>query len=858
MLLRRCFHLQYLILMVGFYTGAPHAQEAAKTEPGQQVAAESSKDDEITHDPYSIVLGSFIFKADIEFSLGYDSNIFAERDYEVDDTILRIAPSLSFTSNWDRHMFNASLGGEIGRYNQHPSEDYEDAWINLDGRYDVSETANIFGGVSRTQDHEERGTPAVIGTIPTTFDSDQAHIGVAKRVGDFKFRLGGTYEKLDFDDAGPITNDDRDRELNGLGLRINYLYALDHEFFIQAIRDIRDYKLDVDDAGYQRDSDGYSFAFGLKTRHSNQLSSEAYLGRLYQSYEDSRFDEVSTADFHANVSYLSSPRSRVRIILDRSLEETTLPDASSYLQSMLTVQALRQVNARDSVVAAIGIGRADYQGVQLEEDIYDASIDWRHRLSPEVSLSLNYRLLINDSNQVVAVNNAANPQYEYDYVRQEVMLSLNTTLFPVEDPDFARTPSLEALLPAQNDWHGIYLGAQLGHAGMHADTYGIRGTSGTDYAEFGDIGNSAGLFAGVGFDKERWYFGIEAQANRDNQNTAHTKAKTISRTYNIESKQNASLSLRGGYILESGVLLYASIGRARAEFDTQFMINDEPQNAVNASFNVDGARYGLGVDVPVSDSLFLRMAYHFTNYDYYVVDAVTTAEQFNPSDNVFNLGLGFLFDGNGSLARKNPTLNISGFYAGVQLGHGSLNSQLAGIHNDGGSTPGTFDFYGDFGNNTGFTSGLFAGVGKTWDSTYVGLEVETEGSSAEWEHIREPTGRDFGLQKKSAVGLGFRVGYKMQSGTLLYVSGSRTRARFLTTYLKGGNATNDLDRDDKVYGYRVGVGADIPTSRSVFIRTSYTYTDYEAYRFVTEHNNFDDMTFDNSESLFRLGLGVRF
>ena len=854
----RDFRLQYLIIVFGFYMGTPQAQEIPKTEPGQQAAAESSKDDQLSQDPYSIMLGSFIFKADIEFSIGYDSNIFAERDNEVDDTILRIAPSLSFASNWDTHKLNAQIGGEIGRYNQHPLLDYEDAWINLDGRYDLSETSNLFGGVSRTQDHEETGTPAVTGTVPTTFDSTQAHAGVAKRVGDFKFRLGGTFEELDFDDAGTIPNDDRDRDLSGLGLRITYLYAPDHEFFIQAIRDIRDYKLDTDYEGFQRDSDGYSFAFGMKTRHSNQLSSEAYLGRLYQSYEDSRFDEVSTADFHANISYLSSPRSRVRIVLDRSLEETTLPDASSYLQSMLSVQALRQINARNSVAAAIGIGRADYQNVALEEDIYDASFDWRHRFTPEASVSLNYRLLINDSNQVAPVNNVANPQYEYDYVRQEVMLSLNTTLFDVEDPDFAKTPSLDALLPAQNDWHGFYLGAQIGHAGMHVNTYGIRGTSGTDEAEFGDIGNSAGVFAGIGFDKDRWYFGLEAQANRDNQNTAHTKAKTISRTFNVESKQNASLSLRGGYTLESGALLYATIGRARAEFDTQFRINNEPQNAVNSSFNVDGARYGLGVDVPMSDSLFLRMAYHFSNYDDFTADAVTTAEQFDPSDNVFNLGLGYLFDGNGSLARKNPTLNINGFYAGVQLGHGSLNSTLSGIHNDGGSTPGTYDFYGDFGNNTGFTSGLFAGVGKAWNGTYLGLEVETEGSSAEWEHVRDPTGRDFGLEKKSAVGLGLRAGYKMQSGTLLYVSGSRVRARFLTTYAKGGNATNDLDRDDKIYGYRVGVGADIPTSRSVFIRTSYSFTDYEAYRFVTEHNNLDDMTFDNSESLFRIGMGVRF
>ena len=69
---------------------------------------------------------------------------------------------------------------------------------------------------------------------------------------------------------------------------------------------------------------------------------------------------------------------------------------------------------------------------------------------------------------------------------------------------------------------------------------------------------------------------------------------------------------------------------------------------------------------------------------------------------------------------------------------------------------------------------------------------------------------------------------------------------------------NDVDRDDTVVGTRFGVGAELPVTRSAFIRLDYSYTDYDNYQFVTSHDSADSMQFANNESLFRVGLLVRF
>jgi opacity protein-like surface antigen len=836
----------------------PPATEKTASETEPVVANKPKEDIKPNPNPYYLPVGTFLFRPELGITTAYDSNVFAQRTNEDDDKILVFEPNFLLKSNWEKHYLQFNVGGEFGRYNDNPIADYDDYWADVKGRYDFSEKTNFFGGLNHTRDHEERGTPAVVGTIPTTFNSDQAHGGVAHRFGDYKMRIGGTVEQLDFDDSGPINNDDRDREMRGLGVRLNYLYKPNREFFIQGIHDARDYRTALDDDLFNRDSQGHRLGLGLKGRYTNQIAAEAYVGQLYQDYQDSRYSDINTLDFNASLNYLTGPRSRINFALNRSLEETTLTNSSAYLYNTISFQATRQLSARNSVVATFSAGSADYQDVTREESIYDASFDWRHRLNPEFFLSLRYRLLVNDSTESALVNNAANPQYSPDYVRHQLMLTLNATLFDVKDSGFGASSLREPLKLSENTWDGLYLGGQLSHGSTHAHTFGIRGTAGTDDANFGHDDAGLGLFAGYGMSNGRWYFGLEGEMDQTKRSMYHSKNKPIARTFTFVEDRSTSLALRGGYKLVSGPLLYARLGKVSGVFDIDFQKNDEPLNAVSDQPTLEGDRYGVGADIPISNGMFLRMDYSYTDYKTYTADAVTTAEDFNPSSNVFHLGLGWQLGGSGSNANKNYSVNLNGLYAGVQLGHGSINSHTSGIHNDSGSLPGTYDFAGDFGNNDGITGSLFAGFGRSFKRWYLGLEAEIEGSTAKWQHFRDPEGRDFGVEKKSGVSVGLRGGYQLRNGTLLYLAGSTVRSRFVTTWEKGGNTLNFVNRDDKMSGFRIAVGSDIPLSRSTFLRASYAVTDYTPYSYTTSHANADTMTFNNVDTLFRLGLGVRF
>ena len=189
-----------------------------------------------------------------------------------------------------------------------------------------------------------------------------------------------------------------------------------------------------------------------------------------------------------------------------------------------------------------------------------------------------------------------------------------------------------------------------------------------------------------------------------------------------------------------------------------------------------------------------------------------------------------------------------------------MQSDATGTHNISSAPddPGPYHFSGDFGDDSAATGGMFVGYGTSFGRFYLGLEGELEDSNADWDHKRSPTGRDFSVEKMDTWGISLRGGYLLDNGSLLYARIGNARTRFNTTWVKGSNRLNDVDRDDTVSGTRLGVGAELPISRSAFARLDYSYTDYDSYDFVSSHGSADRMKFDNSETLFRLGLGIRF
>ncbi|MDH3640027.1 MAG: outer membrane beta-barrel protein, partial [Gammaproteobacteria bacterium] len=316
---------------------------------------------------------------------GFDNNIFATEFEEQHDFITIISPTVSASSKWTHLELNYGASADVYRYQDFDNEDAEDWRLFIDGRSDVSESTNLFGGFSHAKNHEQRSSPNdVLGIRPTTFEIYEVFGGYAVDDDWFSLRFGATHADYDYDDvatlAGSVNNDDRDREQSSVGLRVGLPYSDKHEMFAQIAYDDRRYILDVDDNGFMRDSDGYRLALGV-TSALEQVESEVLAGFLRQKYDDPRFGTIREPDVGIRISTKGRPW-RLSGYLDRTLEETTLAEASGYLSTRLGLGYRQDINLRTTLSVALGYIWEDFQGTDRLDEIASVGAGLGYRLTP--------------------------------------------------------------------------------------------------------------------------------------------------------------------------------------------------------------------------------------------------------------------------------------------------------------------------------------------------------------------------------------------------------------------------------------------------------------------------------------------
>lgn len=799
------------------------------------------------------ITGSFSIKPEVILTQLYDDNIFATSSNEVNDNVTILSPSISLKSQWQKHKLNLGAGLDTARYATNSSENYNNYYLTADGQYFLSSTENIFGGIEFNSSHEERSSlDDINGIEPTPYNETSAHFGYYKKLDKYKVRLGGTIDEFDFDNVsnlGGFTNDDRDRTEYSVGTRLSYKLNPKYEPYLQAVYVDRSYDLALDDNLFNRDSTGYRAGLGVITRFDRKTAAEFYLGYLNQEYEDSALKDVSTVDIGINVQKQYNTNTDVTLSIDRSLEETTINGASSYLYTIASARIKHRLNSNYNVNFDLSYSENEYQGINRTEHEMLTSIGLRYKLNPNLFLSAAYRFLNRNSD----INSA-------DYYRNQVILSIGGLLYPIRNSSQPRRKD-KSDQPSYNHpvFSNFYAGLNIGYGLLGTASEGPRGGGGSDYGEFGGDGSTTGLFAGYRRYFNPWFLGLEIEVEDSKAAWRHSKNKSDSRTFNVEKDSGYGVSAIGGFTLPHGKLLYARYGQVKTDFNTYYTLNSMPSDAFDQSVTLTGTRYGIGAEIAEMKHLFWRMEYTFTNYDNYRVDYVTNVENFENTESLFRIGLGWHIGGHPNKYRKPSTMNYNGFYAGLNIGHSSLSTDMTGQHRSGGSGP--FDFDADFG-EYGSTSGFFTGYGFVTKNVYLGLELGAVSSHAGWRHDRETAGgggRDFSVDMKGSYGGNIRIGYILPSQSLIYILAGRMRSKFNTRYIKGNNSSTWIDHVDKLWGDRYGLGMEIPVYKQTFVRLDYSLTDYSDYELTTTHvTNPDTNRFNNRDSLFMLGIGIRF
>lgn len=385
----------------------------------------------------------------------YDSNVFATDTDEEADWITVISPQIRFDSTWDKHSLRFRAGANFGRYWEYDAENYLDYWANAEGRYNLTDATDVFGGLGVSFDHEGRDSPDAQsgGQSPTTYRSINAHAGAKTVLGDTTLRIGGTYENLDYNNVGAgdtlVYNDDRDRDLLGAGVRATYRLNEQDDIFAQALYDIRDYDEDTDLYGYDRDSQGYRAAVGYKTDLGDGNGAEAFIGILEQWYDDSRFDDVSKLDFGGRLTLTPGSDTRVTGRLERSLNETTEIGSSGYLSTVISGRIEHKLSPRLIPQFSASYELADYMESDREDNVYSAEASLKYFLARNAYIVGGLRYSARDSNDA-DLQSGSN-----DFERNTLFLTFATQGYPLFEPmisDFTTDGEVSlGLLAVDND-----------------------------------------------------------------------------------------------------------------------------------------------------------------------------------------------------------------------------------------------------------------------------------------------------------------------------------------------------------------------------------------------------------------------
>ncbi len=810
------------------FPGAAIAQETAvrpqagTDEPVPPAASSQAVASADEPDAGSAPATSQRLKISFETGAEYNDNIFATRNGEVDDVVFSLSPSAEFTIADRKSRLTFSGSGEIGRYLDQQSEDFDDWQIGFDGRSRVSQNVTLVGGGDYRWNHESRASPeAVSGARPTTFQRAYGFGGVLIKAQPASVRLVGTVNRLDYGDVetpdGTINNDDRDRTQFEIGTRVGYAIGTGSEIFIQGGYDKRTYDQARDDFGFDRNSDGFALAAGLRRALANRLSGEVFAGYLQQNYRDPRYEDIATIDLGAALDWQGPAGLSASFQLDRSVEETTLPGAASYLLTSGSLSVRADPHPRLSAGLGLRGSHYDYRGVDRSESVISANLWARYYLNRYLFIGTDYTLAERSSNAA-----------GFDYDQNRVMLRIGAQSWPAYE-NGTNPIAIGSALPG-----GPYVAVTLGHGALITGLDGPRGP-GTNTADFGDAGASYGGALGYGVLAGRLYLGIEAQGQRDGPDWLHTAG----RVFSLEQKDSFGVSGRIGYAGPAGNIAYARAGVASTRLRTTYLHSDTD---FVSSDRLTGPEFGVGIDAAAGKRGFVRMEYALSSYgDVDVPTGEGNFDNFSSSRSQFLLGGGVRFGSPANQEDEPARTDFSGFYIGAQFGHTALASDNVGTRS--GDT--AIDIQRA---SQGPMVGVYAGAGAVLSGFYLGAEIDADVTNTSWNIERDPTGRVYSARHDYSFATRARAGYQIGKAAMIYGHAGVVRTRFAIPY----STTNTSVRSEKTQtGLRYGVGMEIGLGTRARMRVDYSLTDYRRYD-VEVGSSVDG--FDHGENLFRVGL----
>ncbi len=358
------------------------------------------------YDAKGIHLGAFILNPIADLTENFSSNVYATTYNDKSDFYTLFSPLVTIQSGWNRDSVGATVGGDITRYVRYNSEDVDNFSASVNGRLDILDGMYANGSGGYQIEHEPRGSPnSVNGISPTEYHLASATLGYVKDNSVIGLNLGFsvnnyTYFNVPTTSGIPIIETDRDRTEYDINAKVSYELAPQYKAFIRASGNERAYDHKFDAGGYQRSSTGYEFDAGAALAIASKVDGEIYIGYLSQIFDDPRLSNAGGLGFGANLLWNVDGLTSVKASVARTVEETIVTQASSFVQTSVSVGIEHELLRNLLLSAAFNYANQDYQNFGRVDNVYGVNLMGKYLLNRYLATSLNIGYTKKTSNAI--------------------------------------------------------------------------------------------------------------------------------------------------------------------------------------------------------------------------------------------------------------------------------------------------------------------------------------------------------------------------------------------------------------------------------------------------------------------------
>ena len=363
----------------------PAAAQTSELDIERQSVLQRARPD---YDPLGAHLGSFLLYPSADISEAYDTNVFATQTDAKADLLTTFSPAAQLRSDWNNDALNFVASGQVKRYATQVGENNTNALVGTDGRLDIERDVYFTGLLNYQQLHEDRASPNTLVNQknPTEYQQVSSDIGYVHESGRLGLRADGSVTYYTYDNEltlanTPIPETGRDRIEYSFGPRVSYGIIPGYEAFVQARGNYRQYMSQISTTGFDLTSRGYTIDAGTAVHLGATVNGELFAGWFTQNYDDSRLTPVSGPHFGGSLLWNVTQQTSIRGSLARTIEETIVFPASSFVQTASLLSAEHELRRNVLLSAGVGYIVQDFQGLTRTDQNYEANIGTRYLMS---------------------------------------------------------------------------------------------------------------------------------------------------------------------------------------------------------------------------------------------------------------------------------------------------------------------------------------------------------------------------------------------------------------------------------------------------------------------------------------------